>query len=299
MTEVVSQSWTTEDQLENLARMRRNREIVTGVITSVGVKKAKVLEDDKYVEKEMEVAVFLLEGGVTAYCPANEFSDYEYSSLNGFTGTFQDFIIDHLELESKTAVVSVRKADQIKKARFIQELEVLQAAGELQNKVFSGKVSGFNRNTRRVFVRIEGANCFMLPNDYSWERGRSIEQQIQRGETIDVKILRFDKEQNLFQVSRRHTLEDPFKKLERLKEMETVAGQVTAVDPIHGIFIKLDVGLEVKGIKPAYLEEPIVGEIVTCAIRSIEPKKRHARVVITGYPRGKKRRKDVGSFLFE
>ncbi|MFT9495745.1 MULTISPECIES: S1 RNA-binding domain-containing protein [Bacillota] len=299
MAEVLTQSWTNDEQLENLARMRRNREIVKGVITSVGTKRARVLENDKYVEKEMEVAVFLLEGGVTAYCPADEFSDYEYKSLNGFTGSIQEFIIDHFDLESKTAVVSVRKADQIKKSRFYSELEALQESGELQNKVFEGVVWGFNRNTRRVFVRVNGADCFMLPNDWSWERRQNIEHSVQRGETIQVKVLRFDKEQDLIHVSRRHTLEDPFKKLERLKDMETVAGRISGVDPVHGIFVQLDVGLEVKGIKPAYLEEPIVGDIVSCTIRNIDPKKRQARVVITGYPRGKKKRKDLGSFLFE
>lgn len=299
MAEIVTQSWNTTEQLENLARMKRNREIVRGVITSVGTKKAKVHEGKGYVEKEMEVAVFLLEGGVTAYCPANEFSDYEYKSLNGFTGTFQEFIIEHLDLEFNQAIVSVRKADQIKKAHFLQDLETLQASNQLQNREFEGVVWGFNPQSRRLFVRIQGADCFMLPNDWSWERGRSIETQFTRGETVKVKVLRFNKEQNLIQVSRRHTLEDPFKKLERLRDMETVAGRVSGVDPVHGIFVQLDVGLEVKGIKPSYLEEPIVGDVVSCTIRSVDRKKRQAKVVIIGYPRGKKSRKDLGSFLFE
>ncbi|RHW35967.1 S1 RNA-binding domain-containing protein [Neobacillus notoginsengisoli] len=294
----VPQSWSSDLQLENLARLKRNREIVRGVITSVGTKKGKVLEEGKYVEKETEIAVFLLEGGVTAYCPANEFSDYEFKTLNGFTGTMQEFIIDHLDLEDKTAVVSVKKADQIKKEHFFNELESLEAAKKLNDKVFEGTVWGFNPRSRRVFVRINGADCFMMPNDWSWER-RNLETEVDRGEKVQVKVLRFDRENNLIQVSRRHTIEDPFKKLERLKDMSTVAGKVSGVDPIHGIFVKLDAGLEVKGIKPSYLEEPIVGDIVSCTIRNIDRKKRHAKVVIVGYPRGKKNRKDLGSFLFE
>lgn len=295
----VSQSWSTDLQLENLARLKRNKEIVKGVITSVGTKRGKVLEEGKYVEKETEIAVFLLEGGVTAYCPANEFSDYEFKTLNGFTGTMQEFVIDHLDLEDKTAVVSVKKADRIKKERFLDELQALQDSKKLENKVFEGTVWGFNPKSRRVFIRIDGANCFMLPNDWSWKRGHSLEQEVERGEKVQVKVLRFDRENNLIQVSRRHTLEDPFKKLERLKDMTTVAGKISGVDPVHGIFVQLDVGLEVKGIKPSYLEEPIVGDIVSCTVRSIDKKKRQAKVVIVGYPRGKKKRKDLGAFLFE
>lgn len=295
----VSQSWSSELQLENLARLKRNREIVKGVVTSVGSKKGKVLEEGKYVEKETEIAVFLLEGGVTAYCPANEFSDYEFRTLNGFTGTMQEFIIDHLDLEDKMAIVSVRKADQIKKERFLEELQALEDSKKLEEKVFEGTVWGFNPKSRRVFVRINGADCFMLPNDWSWERRNNLEQEVERGEKIQVKVLRFDKENNLIQVSRRHTLEDPFRKLERLKDMTSVAGKISGVDPVHGIFVQLDVGLEVKGIKPSYLEEPIVGDIVSCTVRSIDRKKRQAKVVIVGYPRGKKKRKDLGAFLFE
>lgn len=139
----------------------------------------------------------------------------------------------------------------------------------------------------------------MQPNDWSWDRGRSIEDQVDRGQKVKVKVLRFDRENNLIQVSRRHTLEDPFKKLERLKDMSTVAGVVTSVDPIHGIFVQLDVGLEVKGLRRNGDPEPLPGDVVSCAIRTIDSKNRHAKAVIVGYPRGKKKRKDVASFLFE
>ncbi|KZE68035.1 ribosomal protein S1 domain protein [Fictibacillus phosphorivorans] len=299
MTETMTQSWTTNEQLNHLAQIKRDREIVKGVVTSVGSKKAKVLENGKYVPKQVEVATFLLEGGVTAYCSKDEFSEFEFKSLNGFTGTMQEFVIEHLDLEDKIAIVSVKKADDIKKAKFFNQLQQLEASGDLKNQVFEGTVWGVNPKSRRVFVRVNGADCFMLPNDWSWERGRNIEQSVDRGEKITVKVRRFDKEQGLIQVSRRHTMEDPFKKLEALMGMDTVAGRISGVDPVHGIFVQLDVGLEVKGIKPSYLEEPVVGDIVACKVRTIDKKNRHAKVVLVSYPRGKKKRKDVGAFLFE
>ena len=299
MAEHFAQSWTSEEQLEELARYRRNNEIVRGVVQSVGTKKTRVLEDGKYVEKEMDVAVFLLEGGVTAYCPENEFSEYEFKSLNGFTGSIQEFIIDHLDIEGKMAAVSVKKADRIKRNRLFSQLEDMETKKSLKDATFKGTVSGYNPQTNRIFVRVGGADCFMMANDWNWGRVRDLASQIERGTTIEVKVLRFDKERELIQVSRRHAIEDPFKKLEQLKDMQTVAGKVTGVDPIHGIFVQLDVGLEVKGIKPRTLEEPVVGDIVSCSIRSIDRAKRHAKVVIVNYPRGKKQRKDVGAFLFE
>lgn len=300
MVEVLTQSWTSEEQLDDLARMKRENKIINGVITAVTTKVSKVLEEDKYVEKEMEVAIFLLEGGITAYCPANEFDEYQYKSLAGFTGTFQDFVIDYLNLEDKIAIVSVKKATEIKKQQFYTEIEQLQENNLLRDKTFEGTVWGFNPANRRIHVRVNGADCFMLPNDWSWDRSRRLEQEVHRGEVIQVKVLRFDKERDMVQVSRRHTIEDPYKKLQRIMDSKsTIAGQVSGVHPVHGIFVKLDEGVEAKAIKPSYLEEPIVGDIVSCVIRHIDRKNRRVRVIITGYPRGKKHRKDVGSFLFE
>ncbi|MEY8742048.1 S1 RNA-binding domain-containing protein [Bacillales bacterium AN1005] len=299
MAELLQASWANDQQLEELARIRRNREIIKGVVISVGNKTSKVLEDGSYVDKSMEVAVFQLEDNITAYCPSNEFSDHEYKSLNGFTGSIQEFIITNLNLEKKIAIVSVREADNVKRAAFMEQLTELEETDELKNTLFKGIVRGFNPNTRRIFVRVNGADCYMLPNDWSWDRSRSVETLFDRGEEIEVKVLRFDKENSLIQVSRRATIEDPFNKLETLKEMNTIAGKVTAVSPIHGIFVQLDVGLEVKGIKPNYLDEPVPGDIVSCVVRSVDKKNRKARVTITGYPRGKKKLKDPANFLFE
>lgn len=300
MSEVFVQSWETEEQLEELARLKRNEEIVRGTVISTATKRTKVLEDNKYVEKQMEVAEFWLPGGIKAYCPEHEFSDYKYKSLQGFTGTIQEFVIHSIDLENKIAIVSVKRADEIKREKFFKEIEELQESGDLRDKTYEGVVWGVNPKTRRIHVRVNGTDCFMLPNDWSWDRSINVETDVQRGETVEVKVLRFDKESGLVQVSRRHTMEDPFKKLERMKDnLVSVAGVVSGVDPIHGIFVKLDSGLEVKGIKPAHLEEPVVGDIVACVIRSVNRKERKARVVITGYPRGKKKRKDLGAFLFE
>ncbi|MGN7299762.1 S1 RNA-binding domain-containing protein [Ferdinandcohnia sp. SAFN-114] len=299
MAEIMTQSWTTDEELEVLARARRNNEILTGVVRSVGFKEAKVLEGNKYVKKEMEVITFLLEGYIKAYCPATEFSEREYRSLIGFVGTKQEFIVTDIDLESRVAVVSVKQADAVKSERFWNELEYLEKKGELANQVYTGVISGFNPETERIFVRINGTDCFMLKYDWQHGRIRDIASQIERGATVQVKVQKFDKEQKLVHVSRKATMVDPYTLLEDLKDAEAVVGKVTAVDPIHGIYIMLDIGEEVKGMKPRTLEEPVVGDIVSCKIRRIDKAKRSTKVVIIGYPRGKKKRKDIGGFLFE
>lgn len=287
MAVTVTKSWANEAQLEELARFKRNREIVKGVVTSISIIKDK------------EIAFIQLENGLITYCPAEEFSAHEFRTLNGFAGTIQEVMVDTINLEQEIATVSVKKADEIKRNVFFAQLDALEKSEELHNFEFDGTITGYDSARRLIFVRLNGVDCIMYAQDYSWERSRRIEDQINRGEKIKVKIIRFNKERNTIRVSRRHTMEDPYLKLEALQSHSSIAGKVTGVDPVHGIFIQLDVGLEVKGIKPNQLEEPVVGDIVTCRIRSIDKEHRQARVVITGYPRGKKQRKDLGSFLFE
>lgn len=299
MTETLEKSWSNQEELEELARIRRNQEITKGVVRSVGFRKLPVQTNGRVETKEVEVAIFMLPGGIKAVCPSHEFSAHEFRSLTGFVGTLQEFLIDEIDLENRIAIVSVRKADEVKKELFWEELSYLEQKNELDDRIYQGVISGFNRETERIFMRINGVDCFMLK--YDWEHGRirDIESEVVRGSTINVKVLRIDKERGLVQVSRKAAMDDPFEQLEQLKNEEAIAGVVSGVDPIHGIFVKLDIGLEVKGMKPSAIDEPVVGDVVACKVRTIDKAKRHAKVVIIGYPRGKKQRKDVGAFLFE
>jgi len=301
MEDTLKHSWTDHDELEVLAAARRNNEILRGVVTSVSTKSTRVLEEGKYILKEVEVAEFLLErSSIKAYCPAHEFSDREFRSLTGFVGSFQEFIVQNILLDDQIAFVSVKEADQIKKELFWEKLINADQNNELRDETYQGVISGYNPETGNTFVRINGMDCFMRRNDWDHGRVRNIASLVDRGATIDVKVIWIDQESKLVQVSKRATTEDPFNQLEALfDEKAIVAGKVTTVHAIHGIFIKLDNGLEVKGMKPARIEEPEVGDIVTCRIRTIDKKNRHCKVVIIGYPRGKKKRKDLGGFLFD
>lgn len=294
-----TQSWSQTD-LEQLARVQRNREIIKGIVQSVGFMNMPVpQEDGKVKTQETEVAIFRLEGGVKAYCPANEFSDRTFKSLNGFVGTVQNIIITRLDLKHQLALVSVKEADKQNRENFWNSIEYLDKKGILQDEVFEGTVYGVNREKETIHVRVNGTDCFMLKYDWDWSRDVDVNAVVDRGEAIRVKVLRYDKEREMIQVSRKDTIEDPFKVLEQMKEMEVVVGRVADVDPIHGIFVQLDAGAKVKASKPRYLEEPLVGEIVSCKIQSIDAKNRKGKVVIVDYPRGKKKRRDLGSFLFE
>lgn len=293
-----TQTWS-QDDLEHLARVHRNREIIQGIVQSVGFLNMPVDQGNgSFKTEETEVAIFRLEGDVKAYCPANEFSERSFKTLNGFVGTQQNIIISRLDIRNQIAIVSVKQADQQNRESFWNTIEYLEKKEALQDEVFEGVVYGINPEKETIHVRVNGTDCFMLRQHWDWNRNTDVTAIVDRGETINVKVLRFDKERNMIQVSRRDTMEDPFKALDQMKAMEVVVGRVSGVDPIHGLFVQLEQGVVLKASKPRHLEEPIVGEIVSCRILSIDAKNRRGKVIIVGYPQGKKKRKDLGSFLF-
>ncbi|MFJ6414444.1 S1 RNA-binding domain-containing protein [Terribacillus saccharophilus] len=299
MTETLLKSWNSNVELEELANKRRTGEITRGAVSSTTKMKMPTEENGRVVTKEVEVAIFRLEGGIRAYCPASEFSAHEFSSLIGFVGSIQEFVITALDLENEIATVSVKKADEIKSAAFWEELRTRKDEEALSEEVYEGVISGYNPQSRTIFVKVNGTNCFMNTAEWDHGRVRDVETQVTRGSKVEVKVLRIDEERQLVQVSRRAAIEDPFDQLEQMKDMEGIAGKITNVHPIHGIFVQLDNGLEVKGIKPRRLQEPDVGDIVSCRIRTIDKESRRCKVVIYAYPRGKKQKKDVASFLFD
>lgn len=294
----ITEKWS-QTELEELAKIHRNGEVVTGLVQSVGFLTLPVEENGKMVSKETEVAIFRLEGDVKAYCPAEEFSERSFKTLNGFVGTTQNLIITRLNLQQQIALVSVKRADAKKREDFWNTIKYLDKKEALADEVFDGVVYGVNEKNETIHVRIEGTDCFMVKYDWDWNRQTDVLAEVERGMPIQVVIKKFDEESGRIRVSRKDTMEDPFKKLEQMKEMEVVVGRVANVHQIYGIFVQLEAGVTLKASKPRYLDEPVVGDIVACKVREIDARNRKGKVVIVNYPQGRKKRKDVGSFLFE
>ncbi len=295
----VSEKWKQEE-LDLLTRARRNGELVKGMVRSVGVRKMPIEVNGRTETKETEVAILNLQGGVKAYCPAEEFHEKKFKSLRPFVGTEQDVIIDRLDLETQMAIVSVRKADEIKAENFWDELQVMAQNGQkIEDQVFEGVVTGFNRETNYIFVRMNGVDAFM--HRFDWDHGfvPELNELEDKGTRIEVKIKRFDADEKKIQVSRKATLKDPFDFLKESMKDQAIVGRVEEVHPLHGIFVQVEDNLVVKAMKPRQLAEPIVGDIVQCRVHSIDEKKRRGKVVIIDYPQGKKQRKDLAGFLYQ
>lgn len=295
---MITKSWTDQEKLETLVTKIREDKIVEGIVRSTSVMNLPVVRENgekEYVEEE--TLIVQLPDGITGYCPASEFRERKFKSLAKFVGTKQKFVVTEINLEHQLALLSEKQASAILRERFLEELEQLEKENKLSEKTYDAVVSGYNVEKGIVYVRLNGIDAYMYRSEWSWS-GRDI-VDAQEGETIKVKVEMFDKEQQLVRVSRRKALPDPYDFIANLKRGQILAAKVSGVHPIHGIFVEVENGVELKAGKVNHLEEPEVGDIVTCVVRSVNPEERKGKVIIIRYPHGKRKKKDLGAFLFE
>lgn len=294
---MVVQSWSNESTLVDLTKSHRNQEIIYGVIRAVKDMNIPVNVDGKNVTREVKTLMVALPGGVTGYCPAPDFRDFKITSYDRFVGTEDAFVITKLDLESKTAFLSGLLANQQLTSALWTELNAANAAGTLDEKEYSATVTGINTAKGVVHLRIQGQDVYMFRTEWSWNVREGIDAQI--GETINVKVISIEPNEKLVRVSHKRTLADPMEFLNQLKRGDVIAGKIVQVSPLHGIFVEVETGVVLKGTKPRALEEPDVGDLVTCRVERVDAANRRGRVIITKYPKGKRKKKDLGSFLFE
>jgi small subunit ribosomal protein S1 len=294
---MVLKSWQDNETLEVLAMKRRNQEIIEGVIRSIKPMNFPQVIDGNVVSEEQDTFLVALPGGVTGYCPVSEFREHNFRSYNQFITHKESFVITELDLPNQVAILSSTKAAEQLRQSFWLELESLKEDDLLEETVFEAIVTSYNQNSGVIHARISGQDVYMFRNEWSWQQREAID--VQQGEKIKVKVVLFDKETNLVRVSRRLALPDPRDYLNTLVVGQLIAGRVKNVDAIHGLFVEVENGVVLKASKVSALEQPDIGDFVSCRVRRINPEERRGRLVIISYPRGKRKKKDLGSFLFQ
>lgn len=286
---VAVNSWSTEKQLEWVTVAHRNNELVKGHIRS--------LTKMELNGAKVETLIVALPNGITAFCPVTEFGQRKYRFYEDFVGETRDFKVVRIMQAEGIVILSEREASQELKEQFLNELETLKANNTLEQKVFKGVVTSYNRPKGTIHVRVQGQDCYMFRSEWAWERNTIVDAQV--GEEIEVKVLLFNRESNIVRVSRRLALPDPYAFIRTLKMNQVLAARVVEVHPIHGIYVDIENGVTLKAGKRRQLEEPEVGDHVRVRFQRFDEEKRQGRVTILDYPNGKRKKKDLGSFLFD
>ncbi|MBG9689671.1 hypothetical protein ACP3VS_18660 [Lysinibacillus sp. VIII_CA] len=285
------------DIIRELGDAYRMQSVVYGIVRGLTKRKMPVMEGDKLVSKEVDVFQVILPGNVTGYCPVSEF---RYTQLNprdyaNHVGRKEPFIIQGLDEENQIAVISCVAALRKKADAFWLSIQNTPDEEIFDTPVVVDIVH-YNTEKRMIYAFLEGQVCFMYPRDWNWSERGALD--VQNGERVEVKIVQLDREMRRIRLSRKAALPDPFEFISDLKLGDSIAGKVSAIHPVHGIWVRFDNEAELKGIVPRTLENPSVGDIVSCRIQQLNVEERRGKVLITGYPNGKKRNQDITAFLY-
>lgn len=302
VSKVLIESWTTDEELYELTAYKRNNEIVTGIVRAVMTRELKKFEGEQEILVPMQIIMVALPNGSTAYCTPENFATREYKNYTNFVGFKRDFYIADIQLDTKLVFLDGKRAQTRKINEFWENIRELEKAGKLYTTVFNAVVSGASQRSGNVFVNIEGQDAMLPATEWSYNSREMI--RVQEGSPVQVMVTKVNYEAQRLVVSRRLTLPNPTKLFENLAEDAVIVGRVVEVDPLHGIRVELENNVVVKASRRKTLEEPIVGETVSCRIvnpitYNDETGRIEGRVLIRSYPNGKQKRRNLGAFLFE
>lgn len=177
--------------------------------------------------------------GVQGFLPLSKTDIVRVEEPDKYVGLKSAFYIDRLYSKGKVNIVVSRRnwlEDEIKKRRddFFNTAKIGQ--------VVEGHVKSFT--SFGAFIDIGGFDGLLHINDMSWSHVTSPKEVVEIGQTLKLKIIRIDPQEQRINLSLKHFSEDPWNHFEEKYNVDDVVkGKVTKLADF-GAFIELEPGIE-------------------------------------------------------
>ncbi|MFV5894661.1 MULTISPECIES: RNA-binding protein [unclassified Bacillus cereus group] len=287
-----------EHELEELARMKRERTVGKGLITVVS---EKLFPTKNGKSERIQVLTMQIGSHTTAYCPITEAGINIPKNPQWLVGRTKPVIIEHFQKteEGNFAVVSITAGEIALQKRLYEEVETQEG-----NKVYTGTVSGHIPSAQTVLVEVHGVTVGVRYSQWSHSFVRS--EDILIGDIVELVIDKVVEKNGRYEFrGNKKILEtDPMEKLLELnKRRDRFIGKIVGVDAIAGIFVEVAPGIQFKGLKSRNLANPtpedaINQTIVTCELLNIDAKNRRGTVRILNYPQGQSKKSNSSIYQF-
>ena len=165
---------------------------------------------------------------------------------------YQKPILDAEELKGKELKFKIIKLEKKKNnivvsQKFLYEAKNAKSINELLNKIEEGDVvKGIVKNITDygVFIDLGGIDGLLHITDMSWKRVKHPCNIVKLGDSIKIKVLKFDKENNRVSLGLKQLTNDPWKDVnKRYSENTQVDGKVTNITD-YGCFVEIEDGIE-------------------------------------------------------
>jgi len=176
--------------------------------------------------------------GVPAFLPGSQIDVRPVRNLEGFINQQIEVRIIKLNRKRGNVVVS-RKA--------VLEESLTKKKGETLSNIEEGVIlDGVVKNITDygAFVDLGGIDGLLHIIDMSWGRIQSPNDVVKVGESIQVKVLKFDREKERISLGYKQLLPDPWQSVaERFPKSSHVNGKVVSLTD-YGAFIEIEPGVE-------------------------------------------------------
>jgi small subunit ribosomal protein S1 len=176
--------------------------------------------------------------GKQAFCPFSQIDLQFVSSPEVYLGQRFAFRITEYSERGRNIVISRRDILEEERQKRVAQLRETLKPGDT--------ISGIVQNLTNfgAFVDIGGVQGLIPMSELAWYRVEAVSDVLSPGESVTVKILDLDWDNNRISLSRKHTLEDPWTTVgQRYHEQDVVSGTVTRLVNF-GAFVQLERGIE-------------------------------------------------------
>jgi small subunit ribosomal protein S1 len=176
--------------------------------------------------------------GVLAFMPGSQVDIRPLHNLDNFVG--QDIPVKILKLNRRRGNVVVSRKAAMEDEIVSRKSEALQVLGE------GAEVTGVVKNLTEygAFVDLGGVDGLLHVSDMSYGRVTHPSEVVNVGDTITVKVLKFDKDKERISLGLKQLAPDPwFTVSERYPRGANVVGRVVSVTD-YGAFVEIEPGVE-------------------------------------------------------
>jgi small subunit ribosomal protein S1 len=176
--------------------------------------------------------------GIRAFIPASQLSLRRIEDLNTVVGTSMDVVVMEIDKEKKRVILS-RKEVELKEA---EGKKAALWASLKKGEKRSGVVTRLARFG--AFVDLGGMDGLIHNNDLSWKRVVNPADIVSVGDTVEVYILDFDKDNNRISLGLKDVAQNPWNVVKNNFAVGSVVdGKVVRVVDF-GAFVELQPGVE-------------------------------------------------------
>ncbi len=176
--------------------------------------------------------------GATAFLPGSQVDIRPVRDIGPLFGTPQPFHILKMDRRRGNIVVSRRAVLEESRAEARSELVANLKEGQIHEGVVK------NITNYGAFVDLGGVDGLLHVTDIAWRRINHPSDALQVGQTVNVRVIRFNPETQRISLGMKHLEADPWEGVEaRYPPSSKFTGRVTNITE-YGAFVELEPGIE-------------------------------------------------------